>query len=221
MFLDALIFLVVGIGITVLGFFVISKFEVSGIKKFELLVSYLGGISVILVIYNLYITIQSNDRIEKNRIAYNTIENIQKNYLAPQQELLDLYPEGYFLYASMNQDTDLQNYAPVKFDPVERRQVEVYASLRIFQAMEDFLSTAAYDLTGNYVWICNFLMWMQSPILQHNWSKLRFNYALDTQELVERIIVQANHLVELRKEKQKLSSDDYQSIAKNMVIHYR
>ena len=76
-----------------------------------------------LVIYNLYINFQSDERIEKNRIAYNTIENIRNNYLGPQRELLNNYPEGYFLYASMNQDTDLQLTEPTNYDPIKRKQL--------------------------------------------------------------------------------------------------
>ena len=204
---NGLFFLILSFMVTMCGIYIVYQFEVNNVTRFSLLVSYLGGISVLLVIYNVYINFKSNDRIEKNRIAYNTIENIRNNYLGPQKELLKYYPEGYFLYASMNQDTQLGEQLPTNFDPIKRQQVELYFSIRVFQSFEDFLSTASYDITGVYVWINNFVMWMQSPILQHYWSILSFNYSIDTREFVAEIIQKANELVELRKQKGRLVDD--------------
>lgn len=218
---SAIIFLLISLAVTVIGIISVYTFHVSTIDKFKLLVSYFGGASMLLVIYNLYINFKSNERIEKNRIAYNTIENIRNNYLAPQKELLINYPEGYFLYASMNQDTDLKLTEPKNYDPIKRKQVEVYASLRIFQSVEDFLSTAAYDLTGIYIWLNNYLMWMQSPILRHYWSILNFNYSKDTRALMQRIIEESDYLIQLRKEKGKLTTQDYDKITNNFNVHYR
>ena len=200
-FNESFMFLIIFSTVIIAGIYIVNKFEIAGIKKFQLLLSYLGGLSVLLVTYNIYITIRSSNRVEKNRFSYNTLENIQRNYLGPQKELVDHYPEGYFLYASMNQDTDMSKSEPKKYDLGKREQIEVYGSLRVFQAMEDFLSTAAYDITGIYVWINNFLMWMQSPILRHYWDLLAFNYADDTRELVARVIQKSDELIALRKTK--------------------
>ncbi len=218
---DAVVFLLVFSCITLSGYFIVSRFRVTGLKKFELIISFLGGVSALLIIYNIYITIKSNDRVEKNRLSYNTLQNIQTNYLGPQKELLKNFPEGYFLYASMNQDTDLSEHEPKEFNSAKRAQVEVYGSLRVFQAVEDFLSTAAYDLTGSYVWINNFLMWFQSPILQHNWPLLSFNYADDTNEMVNRIIVKSNELIALRKEKGQLTPKDYDIYSRDFKFNAR
>lgn len=207
--------------IIALGYYLINRFKVSGLKRFQLTISYLGSISAILITYNIYINIQSNNKIERNNMAYNTIKNIQANYLDPQKELLDYYPEGHFLYASMLPDTDLSKHEPTEFNPIKRKQVEAYGAIRIFQAIEDFLSTARYDLTGAYVWINNFIMWMQSPILQKNWKVLAFNYSEDTREMVDRIIIESNKLVQLRAQKGQLTSEDYDSISKNFPIYAR
>jgi hypothetical protein len=191
------------------------KFEVTSTKRFELIVSYLGGMSVLLITYNIFITIRFNKDLEQNRLSYNTLSNIQTNYLLPQQELLSNYPEGYFLYASMNQDTDLGTTEPTQYDPIKRKQVETYCALRIFQSVEDFLSIDHCNAAGLYVWINNFLMWMQSPLLQNHWKVLESNYAQDTRELVERLIDKALELSELRKQKGNLTADDYDTVSKN------
>ena len=127
MFINSSFFFLLAIAvILVIGIYVINSFQVTAIKRFQLLVTYLGGVSVILITYNIYINIRSNDRIEKNRTAYNTLTNIQRNYLQPQKELIDYYPEGFFLYASMNPDTNLaQLDPPPKFDPNKRTMIEI------------------------------------------------------------------------------------------------
>ncbi len=214
-------FLILPIAALTIGYYLIKQFKVPGVKRFELIISYLGGFSALLITYNIYITTESNNKIERNNMAYNTIKNIQANYLEPQKELLEQFPEGYFLYASMLQDTDLSKQEPTKYDPVKRQQVEAYGSVRIFQAVEDFLSTARYDLTGAYVWINNFVMWLQSPILQKNWVLLGFNYSDDTREMMDRIIEKSQSLVKLRAQKGKLTTQDYDAISKNFPIYAR
>jgi hypothetical protein len=214
-------FFVVFIVIGLIGYLIINRFKVAPIKRFQLIVSYLGGLSALLITINLYINIKSNERIERNRLSYNTLTNIQRNYLDPQKELLDKFPEGYFLYAEMTPDIDFSANAPKTFDESKRKQLEVYMALRIFQSMEDFLSTSAYDITGNYVWINNFIMWMQSSLLQHYWNELSFNYAEDTREMVGRIITQADYLREARKQKGKLTNSDYDEISKKFVVYAR
>jgi hypothetical protein len=121
----------------------------------------------------------------------------------------------------MTPDANLGAATPILFDSIKRNQVEIFSSIRVYQAMEDFLSTGAYDITGNYVWINNFLMWMQSPILRNNWSKLSFNYAEDTRAFVEKLILESDKLIELRKKKGKLTSADYDDISKNISIQLR
>ena len=207
--------------IIVSGYFFVNRFEMTGLKRFQLIISYLGGLSALLITYNIYLNIRSNNAIEKNRIAYNTLHNIHRNYLEPQEELIKQYPEGAFLYASMNQDTDMSQFLPQSFDMFKRKQIEIYGSLRVLQAAEDFLSTATYDITGIYVWINIFLLWMQSPILQKNWKLFAVIYSDDTKEFVNRIIEKANYLVELRKQKGQLTIQDYDAIAKNFKVNYR
>jgi hypothetical protein len=214
-------FIIICALIIVVGIVIIYKFNIDPVDRFRLVISYLGGVSVLLVIYNLFITFQFDKAIEKNRIVYNTVSNIQNNFLKPQKELVDYYPEGYFLYRSMNPDVDLKADEPKSYDPIKRKEIETYASLRIFQSMEDFLSTASYDITGIYVWVNNYLMWLQSPILQAHWTILGFNFAKDTRAFVNRLIEKANDLIALRKQKGSLSIADYDAISDNFEVKYR
>ncbi len=56
-----------------------------------------------------------------------------------------------------------------------------YMSVVIFQAWEDFMTSAQVDSTGHIVWINNFLQWANSEILHNNWEVLKTNYADTTQ----------------------------------------
>ena len=221
MFIINLTFLIGFVALILVSIYKIRKLHSTELKKLELLFMSLGGISALLVTYNIYINMQSNDYIEKNHFAYNTLTNIDRNFLNPQKELVQLYPEGFFLYASMNPDTDLQQFAPETFDPIKRKELELYYSIRIFQTIEDFLTTASYDATGLYVWINTFLMWLQSPTLQYYWKIVAFNYADDTRELVNMILPKANALAELRKQKGTLTAQDYDTMSKSIEVHYR
>jgi hypothetical protein len=207
------IFLLFFCATIVAGIYFIVCQQISAVKQFQLIIMYLGGVSVLLISFNLYFNIKSNKKIEENRIAYDTIENVQNNYLDPQKELLDYFPESYFLYVSMNQDMQFTEKPTQNYDHAKRKEVELYGSLRVFQAMEDFLTTAPFDVTGSYIWLNVFLLWMQSSILQQHWKKLSPNFDGDTQEFIDLIIKKARELAELRKKKGTLTNKDYDAIS--------
>jgi len=219
--IEVLVISIAFILIYIIGYELIRRLEVSVDKKYELSLRLMASLSFFLVIYNIYVSVRSNSRIEDNRVAYNTVENIQRNWLDPQRELLQNYPEGYFLYSSMTPDADFGTAKPQKYDLAKRTQLEVYYSLRVFQSMEDFLTTGRYDETGQYVWINNFLMWMQSPILRYYWLKLSFNYAKDTRKFVAKIIEKSDELIALRKKKGKLTNEDYDAVSSKFKVNLR
>ncbi|HSD15076.1 MAG TPA: hypothetical protein VLB74_10545 [Flavobacterium sp.] len=205
----------------VVGYELIKKLDVPIEKKLELSLRLMASLSFFLVIYNIYVSVRSNDRIEENKAAYNTVQNIQHNWLDPQSELLQKYPESYFLYSSMVPDADFGMEMPKEYDPLQRKQLEVYYSLRLFQSMEDFLTTGEYDTTGKEVWINNYLMWMQSPILRYYWTKLSFNYSKDTREFVAQIIKGSDVLIAMRKKKSTLTTSDYDAISEKITVAFR
>ena len=137
--------------IAAMGIIYVLKLNSKKDRKVELIIGISAGVSIILVMYNLILTTHSNIRIEKNRIAHITLENIQRNWLSPQIELSNNYPEGFFLYKSMTQDVDYGIAVPIEYDSVKRIQIEISTSIRIFQAMEDFLTIGSHDLTGSNV----------------------------------------------------------------------
>ena len=213
--------LMVVIVIAAMGIIYVLKLNSKKDRKVELIIGISAGVSIILVMYNLILTTHSNIRIEKNRIAHITLENIQRNWLSPQIELSNNYPEGFFLYKSMTQDVDYGIAVPIEYDSVKRIQIEISTSIRIFQAMEDFLTIGSHDLTGSNVWINNFLMWLHSPILKKNWRLLSFNSSSATRQMVNLLLLESDKLVELRRQNGKLSNEDYDKISKDFDIEFR
>lgn len=207
--------------IILIGVIYIIKLNTQKDRKLELIIGLTAGVSIILVMYSLILTTHSNIQIEKSRNATTTLENIQRNWLSPQIELSQSYPEGFFLYKSITPDADHGNTAPIEYDPAKRAQIEIATSIRIFQAIEDYLTLGSHDLTGSNVWINNFLMWMQSPILRKNWKSLSFNYSIDTRKLIERLISESNKLIHKREKKGILTSEDYDHISTNFEVTFR
>ncbi|WP_375239547.1 hypothetical protein [Aurantibacter sp.] len=213
--------LIIVIIILIFGFLYIKNLKTEKDRKLELIIGITASVSIILVMYNLIINTNSNKRIEKNRTTHNTLENIQRNWLTPQIELAQLYPEGFYLFKSLTPDTDHGNIEPIDYDQAKRIQIEIASSIRIFQAMEDFLSLGSNDITGKDIWVNNFLMWLQSPILRKNWETLSFNYSKDTRKFIDKLILESDKLILLRQKNNKLTRDDYDQISKNFQVHFR
>lgn len=204
-----------------IGYFSVYRLKTEKDRKIELIIQILAAVSVVLVAYNLILSTQSNKRIEENRNADITLRNIQRNWLSPQVELSKLYPESYFLYRSMTPDSDYCGLEPEVYDPVKRKQIEIAYSFRIFQAMEDFLTIGSHDLTGKYVWINNFLMWMQSPILREHWEVISYNFSLDTREIIERLNKESDALISKRECYGFITSKDYDEVSKEFEVYFR
>lgn len=207
--------------IIAVGCLFVKKLDTKKDRKLELIIGITAGVSIILVMYNLILSTLSNNRIEENRIAHITLENIQRNWLSPQLELSKAYPEGFFLYKSITPDADYGGFEPAVFDPAKRKQVEIASSIKIFQAVEDYLTIGSNDITGKGIWVNNFLMWLQSPILERNWKKLSFNYSKDTRELVERLIIEGKKLALKRKKNGVLTNHDYDEISNTFKVKFR
>ena len=207
--------------IIIFGCIFVKKLDTKKDRKLELIIGITAGVSIILVMYNLILSTHSNNRIEENRIAHITLENIQRNWLSPQLELSKAYPEGFFLYKSMTPDVDYNGFEPVTFDPAKRKQIEISSSIKVFQAMEDYLTIGSNDITGKGIWVNNFLMWLQSPILKRNLKVLSFNYSKDTRKLVERLIIEGNKLTLKRKKNGKLTNRDYDEVSNVFEVQFR
>ena len=69
----------------------------------------------------------------------------------------------------------------LKYEAQDNWYTVNYMSILIFQAWEDFITSAEVDETGHAVWMNNFLQWANSEILYNNWTVLKTNFADTTQ----------------------------------------
>jgi hypothetical protein len=212
------LFLLFFLIVLIIGIYVVTKLRQEPLKRFELVIMYLGGLATLLVSINIYLNLLSANRIEKNYLAYNLVKDVQKNYLGPQREMVKLYPESFFLYTSVNPDVDFSDISPKNYDPTKRELVELYGTIRFFQAMEDFLSTVHFENEEFiYSWLNVFLLWMQSPILRKYWLLMAPSFAARTRRLIDTLIKNSDILIALRKKKGFLTRDDYGALSKPLA----
>ncbi len=210
MFLDAgqLVLFTIGL-IVFFGYFVIQKFALPRVEQFKLLISYLGGISVILVCYSIYFTIRSTNETAVHQLAFDTMKVTQRQWTNPLKELKNYFPDSYYLYASMFPEENFKE-VPKGINEKKRRVIELYFSNKIYQVLEDFLTTRKLENSGEESWLNIFFMWMQSPILIKNWYPVVQCYNQDTRYLIEDCIEVGKKLIALREDKKApLTAEDY------------
>jgi len=93
-----------------------------------------------------------------------------------------------------------------------------YLCILIFQSFEDFLTSHQLDETGDYVWICNYIQWVSSPILEQKWYVLKSNFANTTISFGDLLFnsvrnIKINDYNDIKQLADKIiNSDDYKAI---------
>ena len=93
-----------------------------------------------------------------------------------------------------------------------------YLCILIFQSFEDFLTSHQLDETGDYVWICNYIQWASSPILEQKWYVLKSNFANTTISFGDLLFnsvrnIKINDYNDIKQLADKIiNSDDYKAI---------
>jgi hypothetical protein len=113
--------------------------------------------------------------------------------------------------------TEMNAQKPQTMDIAKTKVTETEISIRLFQSWEDYRTLQDQDVTGSYVWLCNFLMWAQSDILFEYWKKLQSNFALTTIIFGNFLFTKANELKLMKSQNGKLTTIDYYKMASSMV----
>lgn len=173
--------LFLGIVVSYILYVVTRKDKNSLISKFTDKISIIGSLFIPIGIYLTYTVFSL--QFEESKIS-STFRIIDRSWLNVNKIFVDYYDKCPTFINSLSFDwqkkvlgSEIQN---------STQQDDWYAvnyvSVCIFQAFEDFLTSALDDETGQYVWIANFLQWTNSDILRNNWSVLKSNYS-DTTEM--------------------------------------
>ena len=143
--------------------YVIKRDKNSLINKFTDKMVVISSIFVPIGIYLTYTVFSL--QLEESRIN-STFRIIDRSWLNINKIFVDYYDKCPTFINSLGFDWHAVNYI----------------SICIFQAFEDFETSAVNDETGHYVWIANFLQWTNSEILRNNWSVLKSNFSDTTQK---------------------------------------
>jgi hypothetical protein len=161
--------------------YVIRKDKNSLISKFTDKISIIGSLFVPIGIYLTYTVFSL--QFEESRIT-STFRIIDRSWLNINKIFVDYYDKCPTFVNSLGFDwqkkvlgSEIHNNSNQGDD----WHAVNYISICIFQAFEDFLTSALDDETGQYVWIANFLQWTNSDILRNNWSVLKSNYSETTE----------------------------------------
>ncbi len=151
-------------------------------EKFNIVSGFFIGFGLYLT-FMIFSTSKENF---ENDLTYKIIDRGWINVNLKLSEYYDKCPNFieslYFPWQKTN-----PNYGIVtpKYEKNDLWYVVNYLSILIFQSFEDFLTANQNDETGHEVWICNFIQWVNSPILEDRWNVLKSNYAQHTIDFVD------------------------------------
>jgi len=143
------------------------------VNKLSIFTGFLIFVGVLLT-YKIFLQQIKSDN---KKTTFNIIDrgwlNINKIIAENYNHCPNFIESLYFNWQKNDKDIKIYNNKINKYD--EWYYVN-YISILIFQSFEDFLTVSDIDETGNYVWICNYLQWVNSPILKNRWNKLKSNF---------------------------------------------
>lgn len=189
------IIIIIGI-ILLLGIQFIFRMKIPTETKLSLLFSCLSTLTVFSIVYNVYLTTNFSIHTEMQKESDNTLKQIMDSFIEPQSGLINLYPESYWFYKSINpHKQNLQVEEPSKYDPVKRIAVEDYYCKKIFQIVENIQSSNSFRLDIDDIpWTNVFILWFHSDILKNNWKHEKIMYADKTREYITEIINAVNDI---------------------------
>lgn len=137
-----------------------------------------GGLLLTYYIFNI-----SVENIRKD-LTYKIIDrgwlNINQKFMENYGKCPNFIESLYFSWQKNNLEFKISSQPVNKYDDWYAVN---YLSILIFQSFEDYLIVQEHDETGDYVWINNYLQWVNSPILENRWSVLKTNFAKTTIKL--------------------------------------
>jgi hypothetical protein len=89
-----------------------------------------------------------------------------------------------------NHNEELHNNIPNKYmkDDKQARSTKIYISICIFQAIEDYITSASLTHISDAEWFCTFYSLLYSTQLQQMWEKLKINFGQKTFAYINLVI---------------------------------
>ena len=165
--------------LTAFMWYVVRKGENSLINRFTGKFAVIGSIFVPVGIFLTYRVFTLQLQAMSRDATYKIID---RGWLDINKKIVDYYKDCPNFMNSLYFDWQKKILGKeVKSETQDNWYTVNYMSILIFQAWEDFITSAEVDETGHTVWINNFLQWANSEILYNNWTVLKTNFADTTQ----------------------------------------
>ena len=178
---------IISIGLVIFSYFY-KKYFLSPeiINKFNVLTGLLTATSLLLsyfIFRNQYYSI----------VNTSTIQMIDRGFNDVNKEMCDYYDKCPNFISSLNFKFVSDNQEYQHNNQKNDDQVTVnYLSSKIFQSVEDFITTHSLTLTENHAWFATFLSYFTSKQLRDKWVKLKYNFGPLTHSYVNLIIKSVN-----------------------------
>ena len=164
-----------------------------GIKKFDNLSNGFNVLSVVLLVYVIYITIQHNSKIEEQTVRHQSFLISKEFYMDIYDKMAHDFPETYFLYNELGPFDDrttkeIEKSGDIKYNPQKRAILEEYYSGALIELFENFLSFKRYLIVNHFSWVKTFYYQFESAILREYWENLKDTYSPSTNEIIQQYI---------------------------------
>jgi hypothetical protein len=174
--------------------------KISRATTLEILYLGLGGIALVLTIYDRKVSIVKDLEQRKEQNVTRQVENQKQNFLDPINLIQENYPDSFPIYIEMfaryKSQTDF-DFKKMGIVEEKKGMFEEALALHIFQIIENFLSIS-YLLQPNVKteWISRMIYWFRSTTLQQLAYKFKILFSDDTIFFIREIVGKSRELVE-------------------------
>lgn len=160
-------------------------------KKIDNLSKGFSIVSIILIIYVIYVNIDHNSKIQQQTNRQQSFLISKELYINMNEKISHDFPETYFLY------NEIDNFDPrtteelekvIKYDKDKRKLLDAFYSEILIELFQNFLSFKQYLVGGQFSWVKTFYYQFQSPILQKRWLDIKDTYDNNTNNLIQQFI---------------------------------
>ena len=164
-------------------------------EQVNLLLGALGGIALVLTIYDRNASIKREEEAKRYKQIMDDLKNQKDNFVEPLSFINANFPESVKIYNEMyNFGINPPN---IQVNPNKQQMVEETVSLTTFQIVENFLTIVTLTIPSTLIeWLSRLLVWFTSPTLQQYYQKYKGMYSDDTIQFVDNIIVNSNKLMQ-------------------------
>lgn len=160
-------------------------------KQFDTLSKGFSIISVLMLVYVIYINVDYNAVYQENTIRNNSYKISKELYIDIIEKMIDKLPESYFILNEVESIDDRPEEELLKIiphDPNKRRAVDNFFCSIIIENFENFLSLKKYLVVEQFAWILTFYYQFQAPSIIKYWTEWKDTYSPIANVVIEQFI---------------------------------